>query len=77
MKLNQFMKENHIDLRNKYRHLSAEDLEHYRDLAEDNRYEKVSLKIRHTPKARLKDVDNSFEKMKELVSVLCSQGCVS
>jgi len=66
------MKENHIDLHSKYRHLSAEDLEHYRELAEDNRHEKVSLKVRDTPKARLKDVDNSFEKMTGLVSVPCS-----
>lgn len=68
LKVNTFVRKNRDDLVERYRELNREELDFYRAVAEDSRADKISKSLRGGPKSRLKDVDMSFDLMKDMVS---------
>lgn len=68
MKLTEYMAEYGDDLKEGYAELDNDDLDEFRDTITDNREERDKV-IRDKPKARLKDIDSTFEAMKREVSL--------
>lgn len=63
MKLTDYLVEYADDLKETWADLSPSDKEEYRAVIEENRAEKSAV-VRDRPKARLKDVDHTFDNLK-------------
>lgn len=73
------MKSHGAELREEYDNLEDEELDEFRELVTERRQAKETA-VRDKPKARLKDMDSTFKKMKQEVcrqsQVLYSLLCV-
>lgn len=67
MKLTDYLKEYGDELKEGYEEMDLDDLDEFREKVDETRKDKVTA-IRDKPKARLRDVDNTFNNMKREVS---------
>lgn len=75
------MKKNGSQISDEYHQLDDEELQAFSDLVEERRQGKEAI-IRDKPKARQKDIQNTFDNMKRDVSysnlrfLVCTNGCL-
>lgn len=65
--MNIYIRQNRAELLKKYRSMDSEDLAAYREIAEDSRDDKITTAIRGGPRARLRDVQATFDAMQDAV----------